>query len=93
MTVTNPVTNFDFAKRVGIHYTMASRLRNGERRPGLATVIGTMRAFSLTSDEVTEWLEAISESPAASGLWLRGHIFGYSDADLEANAAALPAAG
>lgn len=81
------VTNFDFANRVGIHYTMASRLRNGERRPGLTTVISTMRAFGLTGDDVTEWLEAIADGPVASGRWLRENVFDAADA------ATLPAAG
>ncbi len=82
------VTNFEFADRVGIHYTMASRLRNGERRPGLATVIRTMRAFELTGDEVTEWLDAISAGPSDSGRWLRAHVF-----ERATNPATLPAAG
>lgn len=80
------VTNFEFAEQVGIHYTMASRLRNGERRPGLATVINTWRAYTLTCEQVLGWLDAIENDyfveketgvPGAtySGRWLRDHIF------------------
>jgi len=69
------VTNFTFAERVGIHYTMASRLRNGERKPGLSTVIATWRAFDLSCQQVLSWLAAIDEGAEQSGRWLRDNIF------------------
>lgn len=80
------VTNFTFADQVGIHYTMASRLRNGERKPGLSTVIATLKAFDLTCDQVLGWLAAIDEGAEQSGRWLRDNIF-------EPKAAPIPAAG
>lgn len=80
------VTNVQFADQVGIHYTMASRLRNGERKPGLSTVIATWKAFDLSCSEVLGWLAAIDDGPVASGRWLREHIF-------EPQATPLPAAG
>lgn len=69
------ITNLQFAKSVGLHHTMASRLRNGERKPGLATVIATMRAYNLTSEQVSDWLDAIDKGAPASGAWLRSNIF------------------
>ena len=81
------VTNFDFAAKTGIHYTMASRLRNGERKPGLATVTATKDAFQLSDAEVTEWLDHIAQGAEQSGKWLREHIFDAPSPE------ALPATG
>lgn len=69
------MTNQEFADSVGIHFTMASRLRSGDRRPGLSTVIATIRAFSLDCDEIVGWLSAIEQGPKESGAWLRARIF------------------
>lgn len=79
MTATT-ITNADFAEAVGIHFTMASRLRNGERKPGLTTVINTMKAYALTDDQVFEWLIAIDQGAAASGEWLTINVFGRAAA-------------
>lgn len=73
------ITNSQFAESVGIHFTMASRLRNGFRSPGLATVIATMRAYNLTCKQTADWLEAIALGPTASGAWLRANIFTASE--------------
>lgn len=81
------ITNFEYAAAVGIHYTMASRLRNGDRLPGLKTVISTIKAYGLDCEQVTAWLEAIDEGSEESGAWLRANIFG------DADTTALPAAG
>jgi hypothetical protein len=69
------VTNFHFADLTGLHYTMASRLRNGERKPGLSTVIAVFKAFALTCDDLLEWLDAIDQGAEQSGIWLRANIF------------------
>lgn len=69
------ITNTDYAKAVGRDYTMASRLRNGERKPGLSTVIATIKAYALTCEQVVAWLEAIDEGAEASGQWLRDNVF------------------
>jgi hypothetical protein len=71
----NHVTNFEFADRVGLHHTMASRLRNGERLPSIATFIRTMRAFELDCDQTLEWLDAVGQGAVASGEWMRRNIF------------------
>jgi transcriptional regulator GlxA family with amidase domain len=73
-------TNTAFAEAVGVHFTMASRLRNGERKPGLPTVIGTVKAYKLTGDELLEWLMEIDKDRdevggPASGAWLRKNVF------------------
>jgi len=72
------ITNSDFADSVGLHFTMASRLRNGERKPGLSTVIATIRAYDLSCDEILDWLSAIERSAHASGQWLQKNIFSRS---------------
>lgn len=82
------ITNTEFAERVGLHHTMASRLRNGERLPSLPTFIRTMRAFELDCDETLEWLDAVAKGSEASGAWLRQHVFSP-----RADAASLPEAG
>lgn len=69
------ITNTDFADAVGIHFTMASRLRNGERKPGLSTVISTIRAYHLDCDQIVGWLNAIDRGASYSGVWLRDNIF------------------
>lgn len=67
-------SNADFARLVGVHFTMASRLRNGHRVPSPLTMIAIRRAFKLTDQEVVEMLEAAC-SPDAFGQWARTHLF------------------
>lgn len=69
------ITNATYASAVGCHFTMASRLRSGERKPGLATVIATIRAYDLTCDQVVDWLRAIELGAYYSGVWMRRNIF------------------
>lgn len=69
------ITNTDFADAIGVHFTMASRLRNGDRKPGITTVIRTMQAYQLDPEEVTEWLRAIDLGARQSGSWLRDNVF------------------
>lgn len=78
--MTATITNADFAEAAGIHFSMASRLRNGERKPGLSTVINTAKAYTLTGDEVLDWLLAIDREASASGEWLCNHVFGRTAA-------------
>lgn len=76
MTDTTPdTTNTAFADAVGIHFTMASRLRNGERTPGLSTVIRTVKAYGLTGEQVLEWFDELERGPRESGAWLRRNVF------------------
>lgn len=70
------LTNPQFAQRVDIHFTMASRLRNGERLPSLTTFIKVMQEFNLSAEQTKEWLDAIAKGEEASGKWLQANIFG-----------------
>ena len=72
---TSTLTNSRFAEAIGIHHTMASRLRNGERSPSIRTVIATQKAFDLSCSDLVDWLEAIDHGPDSSGEWLRKHVF------------------
>lgn len=83
-TAPTPVTNFDFAERVGVHHTMASRLRNGSRSPSTHTLIRVVEAYNLDCDQVMEWLDAIRKGTEASGAWLRENVFAPDTASLPA---------
>ena len=76
------LTNLQFAQATGLHHTMASRLRNGERSPSISTVIATQRAFRLTCEQLVGWLAAIELGSAASGAWLRENVFDRGAAPL-----------
>ena len=74
-TTMTTLTNQQFAQATGLHHTMASRLRNGERSPSISTVIATIRAYDLGCDDILGWLTAIEQGAGFSGAWLREHIF------------------
>jgi transcriptional regulator with XRE-family HTH domain len=67
-------SNTDFGRRVGVHFTMASRLRNGHRVPSPQTMLAIKKAFSLTADEVNAMLEA-ADTPDTFGVWARANLF------------------
>lgn len=69
------VSNADFGRRVGVHYTFASRLRTGQRIPSMATVVAIREAFDLDPKATAEMLDAIGESPAAFGQWVNKNLF------------------
>lgn len=77
------MTNAEFGRRVGCHYTMASRLRNGERTPSAAMLAQIVEAFKdeLTSADIDAMFASLrghddEENKAqAFGLWLRQAIF------------------
>jgi transcriptional regulator with XRE-family HTH domain len=75
-TTSHTPTNTEFADKIGLHHTMASRLRNGERSPSIQTFIAVKRAYGLTCEQVDAWLDAIARGNEASGVWLRKEIFG-----------------
>lgn len=73
-TTTEP-TNGEFAAKAGVHPTMASRLRNGERSPSITTLRRIAEAYELSAFQILTWLKAIDEGgSAASGQWLRENI-------------------
>lgn len=52
------LTNEEFAARVGIHYSTASRLRSGERHPSLELFAEIARIYRFTNQEIADALEA-----------------------------------
>lgn len=74
-SVADPTTNLDFSEKIGVHFSMASKLRNGHRAPSLATVIAIKDAYGLPADEL---LEAARGGPQTFGEYLRSHIFDES---------------
>lgn len=72
-----PMTNKAFGEAVGCDFTMASRLRNGDRLPGLRLMIRISEAFDLPYDEL---VAAYQEGHAAFGTYLRQRVFDNQDA-------------
>jgi transcriptional regulator with XRE-family HTH domain len=50
--MTNHVTNQEFADAIDVHFTMASRLRNGQRRPSVIKMRRIADAYQLPMDEL-----------------------------------------
>lgn len=71
------VSNNEFAKAVGCHYTLSSRLRNGHRRPSVDMLNRIRKAYHLPADEV---LSAFEEGPEEFSKYLRDHVFEATDA-------------
>ena len=69
------VSNADFGRRVGVHYTFASRLRNGQRVPSMATVTAIREAFELTGPQTTAMMDAIANGAPAFGEWVNKNLF------------------
>lgn len=66
------VTNEDFAEAVGIHFTMASRLRNGERMPSVKTLSKIIEVYSLDPQEA---LDHYGKGSKHFSAFLRAKIF------------------
>lgn len=71
------VSNTEFARAVGCHYTLSSRLRNGHRLPSVEMLNRIRRAYNLDADEMLAAYEAGSNQFAR---YLREHIFEATDA-------------
>lgn len=69
------VSNTDFARRVGIHYTMASRIRNGKRMPSAATLTAIIRAFHISEPLLTSMMNALDGGQDEFGKWIRKNLF------------------
>lgn len=74
-TIDRAVSNTDFAKRVGVHYTMASRIRNGRRMPSSHTLSSICSAFNLHGSDQEEMMLAVQEGQSAFGQWVRAKLF------------------
>lgn len=72
-------SNTDFARRVGVHYTMASRLRNGRRVPSAATLTSIKRAFGIHGADSDAMMLALEEGQESFGKWLRENVFEDSE--------------
>jgi transcriptional regulator with XRE-family HTH domain len=68
-----PVSNAEFSKAVGVHFTTASRYRNGDRVPSTGVALKISRAFGLDPGEV---LEAVCDGRQAFGHYMRMNVFG-----------------
>jgi transcriptional regulator with XRE-family HTH domain len=66
------ITNEEFASRVGCHFTMASRMRNGHRLPSVRTLIKISSEFDLKMDDLTS---AYSAGPVTFSEFLRENVF------------------
>lgn len=78
-TIREPVTNGEFARRVGVHFTMASRYRNGRRVPSTTVLHKIAGEFGLPIDEL---VEAATTSGEEFGRYMRARLFGI-DPDSE----------
>jgi transcriptional regulator with XRE-family HTH domain len=72
-----PVSNNEFAKAVGCHYTLSSRLRNGHRRPSVEMLNRIRKAYDLDADDL---LSAYEAGPEDFAQYLRRHVFEATDA-------------
>lgn len=69
------VTNYEFGEKVGCDFTMASRLRNGQRLPSRDLLQRIVTAYELDPKDA---LTAASEGPEVFSAYLREKVF---DAD------------
>lgn len=69
------VSNTDFARRVGVHYTMASRIRNGKRMPSSHTLSSICSAFKITGGDQERMMTAVANGSDAFGVWVRENLF------------------
>lgn len=69
-------TNSSFAARVGCNYTMASRLRSGNRMPSVYMLVRICSAYELDEGEA---LRQFAKGPTAFSQWLRDGVFGDLD--------------
>jgi hypothetical protein len=70
------VTNEAFARRVGCNYTMASKIRNGTRKPSGGLFTRIVLAYELDAQAATE---AYAAGPVIFGDYLTAHVFNAPD--------------
>lgn len=51
MSETRSMTNPQFAELIGMHFTFASRLRTGQRKPSLSTMVKISSLFDWSLDD------------------------------------------
>lgn len=79
------VTNHEFASAVGVHFTMASRLRSGARMPSAKLLARICQVYNLNEAQA---LEAYRGGKAEFSRWLRENVFEGEDDDAETAASA-----
>lgn len=65
------MTNDEFGERVGCHFSMASRLRNGERLPSRELLRRIISAFELNRADA---YDAYDQGPKAFSKYLRDTV-------------------
>lgn len=70
--VIESVSNVEFAERVGIHFSMASKVRHGKRKPSAKLAMRIWKEYDLPADDLWTFLEADQE---ATGKYLRERVF------------------
>lgn len=83
-----PVTNHAFASAVDCNYTMASRLRSGNRMPSAKMLSRICAAYQLDEGEA---LRMHAQGATVFSAWLREKVFDADDG-AEADQTAEPAA-
>lgn len=71
-TTSAPVTNDDFAAAVGVHFTTASKLRNGQRKPSLSLLHRIHEAYGISLELL---VTTANEGAEAFGALLRKRVF------------------
>lgn len=46
------MTNAEFGRRIGVHFTTASRMRRGQRRPSVAVMLKIGTEFGIPDNEL-----------------------------------------
>lgn len=66
------LSNVEFAEKVGIHFSMASKLRHGKRKPSAKLAMKIWKEYDLPTDDLWKILEGDQEE---SGRYLRERVF------------------
>lgn len=66
------MTNAEFAKRIGVHFSMASRLRAGKRLPSATILRRIHQEFRVPLKDL---MDAHEQGPKAFGALLRERVF------------------
>lgn len=69
---TEPLTNKEFGAAVGIHHSMASRIRNGVRAPGADTIGRIAKVYGIDEQKL---LAAKKKGPEAFGKIVDSEIY------------------
>lgn len=80
-TIQKVRTNEEFARRVGITMTGASRIRSGARIPSRDTLASIVHAFNLDVEDRLGLLQAyIDPNRGAMAEWIRANLFAEAEA-------------